>query len=166
MQSLNKTCLFAGSFDPVTLGHMDIIGKAAMMYEKVVVAIGVNPDKKYLFTLQERLDMLKSACAMYESVTVTSYDNMTADFMRERGITDYVRGVRNDEDLIYEQECFSVTKKLNPAVNLVIFRCSKDVRQISSTLVRELIKEGKSLSEYVPYAVTEKLAEYMKSKKQ
>lgn len=157
MKMIDETCVFAGSFDPVTNGHAFVIGMAVMTFKKVIVAIGVNEKKKYFYSLEKRLDMLKKTCARYDSVTVTSYSGLTADFMKENGARYLVRGIRNDVDLKYEEEVFNAISKDLPNVELVMFNCPKELNKISSTFVKQLIADGKPYEKYVPYEIAEML---------
>lgn len=166
MQFFDDKCLVAGSFDPVTCGHMNIIGAAVMTFSKVVVAIGVNDSKKYFFSLEERLSMLKKACKKYDSVTVTSYEGLTADFMKQNDIKYFVRGVRNADDEKYEEKVFNEISKVNEEARLTLFNCPKELKKVSSTLVRDLIKKGEPYNRYIPYEIIEEIEEYSKAKKQ
>ncbi|MBP5177284.1 MAG: pantetheine-phosphate adenylyltransferase [Clostridia bacterium] len=150
---MKGVCVFAGSFDPPHLGHMDVIGKCNLMFDKVVVAIGVNDKKTYTYPLNKRLEMLKAACARYDSVEVTSFDGYLADFIRSVGTTYYVRGIRDDKDVKYETDCFAFNASLNPDIQTLLVPCSKDVKNISSTRIKQLMKEGKSVSALVPYEI-------------
>ncbi len=161
---INSKCVFAGSFDPVTYGHMHVIGMSAMTFSEVIVAIGVNENKHYLFDLQERLDMLKKACAKYSSVKVCSYSGMTADFLKEVGAEYLVRGVRNSADEAYERKVFENVSKGNPNLQFIVFNCPKELKNISSTAVREAILKGKPYEKFVPYEVIESIKEYSKLK--
>lgn len=165
MRELLDKCVVAGSFDPVTNGHMHLIGVAAMTFKSVIVAIGVNDQKKCAFTTAERLEMLKRACAKYSTVTVTSYDGLTADFMRDNGAKYLVRGVRNEADLKYEEKVFKEISSKNQDVELTLIECPKEYKKVSSTLIRGLMKEGKPYEKYLPYEVIELVKEYSKSKK-
>lgn len=157
MKMIDETCVFAGSFDPVTNGHVFVIGMAVMTFKKVIAAIGVNEKKKYFYSLEKRLDMLKKTCARYDSVTVTSYSGLTADFMKENGARYLVRGIRNDADLKYEEEVFNAISKDLPNVELVMFNCPKELNKVSSTFVKQLIADGKPYEKYVPYEIAEML---------
>lgn len=165
MQLIKEKCLVAGSFDPVTKGHMHLVGMAAMTFSQVIVAIGINDEKKYFFTLAERLDMLKSACAKYSTVKVEFYNGLTADFMRENDIKYFVRGVRNDKDAVYEEKVFKEISKDNKDVQLLLFNSPKELNKISSTFVKELIVGGKPYEKYLPYEIIEMIEEYSKLKR-
>ena len=162
MNYLNEKCVFAGSFDPVTLGHMHVIGTCAMMFGEVIVAIGVNDAKKYTYTLNQRLEMLKRACKKYSTVTVVAFEGMLADFMRENNAVYYVRGVRDKTDVEYEEKCFKITSKLNPDIQMLFLQCPKALVNTSSTRVREELKKGKSVANLVPYEIIPLLEEYNK----
>ena len=162
MNYLNEKCVFAGSFDPVTLGHMHVIGTCAMMFGSVIVAIGVNDAKKYTYTLNERLEMLKAACRKYSTVTVVAFDGMLADFMRENNAVYYVRGVRNQVDINYEEKCFQFNSKLNPDIQTLFVQCPKSLANTSSTRVRDELKKGKRVDNLVPYEIISLLEQYNK----
>ena len=146
-------CVFAGSFDPVTNGHMDVIGKCAMMFDKVVVVLAVNAEKKYYFTKEQRLEMLRAACAKYSSVTVCAYDGMIVDFLKAEGTEYYVRGIRDDKDIDYEERAFDFNSGLDPDIQTIFINCSKEYKKLSSSFVREQIKSGKDFSKSVPYEI-------------
>lgn len=165
MQLINEKCIVAGSFDPVTNGHMHLIGMAAMTFSEVIAAIGVNDKKKYFFTLDERLKMLEAACSKYSTVKVTAYYGLTADFMRENDIKYFVRGVRNAKDAEYEEAVFKEISNKNKDVELVLFSSPKELSKLSSTFVRELIIAEKPFDKYLPYEITETIKEYSKLKK-
>lgn len=165
MQLINEKCIVAGSFDPVTNGHMHLIGMAAMTFSEVIAAIGVNDEKKYYFTLDERIKMLEAACRKYSTVKVEAYGGLTADFMRDNDIKYFVRGVRNDKDAAYEEKVFKEISKDNKEVRLILFNSPKELKNVSSTFIRELIIADKPFDKYVPYEITETITEYSRLKK-
>lgn len=154
---MKDKCVFAGSFDPVHLGHLDIIGKCNMMFEKVVVAIGVNDKKKYTYSLETRLEMLKRACAKYDNVVVTHFDGYLADYMTELNAEYYVRGIRNQADEDYETANFKINSERNPSIQTIFLPCSKEVSSVSSTRVKENLKNGKSVEKLVPREIIDLL---------
>lgn len=145
-----KKCVFAGTFDPITNGHMHVIERCAMMFDEVVVAIGVNENKKCKYSRERRLEMLYAALKRFQNVTVKYFDGMVADFLRAENAVYYVRGVRNDEDVKFEEKCFEVTGSLNENVQLMLFPAPPAFKNVSSTFIRKLIDEGKSVAKFVP----------------
>ncbi len=146
----DETCVFAGSFDPPHLGHADIIGRCNMMFGKVIVAVGINPAKKYRYPLEKRLEMLKAICAKYENVTVTSFDGLLVDFLREVGTVNYVRGIRDERDYEYEKKSFDFNVSKMSEINTVFLKCSKEYKNVSSTAVKIAIDSGKNLDKLLP----------------
>lgn len=143
---------------------MDVIGKCAMMFEKVVVVLAVNAQKEYCFSKEVRLEMLEAACKKYSSVTVRSFDGMLVDFLKAEGTEYYVRGIRDEKDLDYEGRTFDFNSKLDPDIQTVFLSCSKENKKVSSTFVRDLLKEGKDVKKYVPYEILPILEEIKKQK--
>ena len=152
--------ILPGSYDPVTLGHLEIIKAARERYEEVFVVAFINPDKKYFFSEEERLDMLRRATADMDNVTVDFSFGRVIDYMKEKGIEKIVKGYRNETDLAYEriQEEYNFT---NGGYETELIQCSDAYREISSTLARELIEKGEDMGKVLPKAVIE----YIKSKK-
>ena len=144
-----KKAVFAGTFDPITLGHEKVIEKAAALFDEVIVAICVNPDKLTVFSKQTRLEMIKYAVKKYNNVRVVIHDGLVVDLMKQENAIYYVRGVRNNTDYLYENELYFLSKDLYPELVTMYFPCEKDMLQISSTKVRELIKNGGDLTPYL-----------------
>ena len=145
-----KKCVFAGTFDPFTLGHEKIVEKALLYYDKVYVVIGVNPEKKPFFSVEERLGFIRECFKNDDRVEVDFNSGFTVDFLKENGVTDYVRGIRNDADVKYEKADEELNRKLYPELNYVYIRCSKDSENVSSTLVKEKLYKGESVSGLLP----------------
>lgn len=152
--------ILPGSYDPVTLGHLDIIERAAAEYEDVRAVIFVNPKKKYTFSVEERLHMLSLATSHIPNVSVDFYGGYVVDYMKEQGIDKIVKGYRSDADLEYErvQADYNFSHGGYPTE---LYRCREDLSFVSSTLARERISSGASLDGILPASVTE----YIKNKK-
>ena len=146
-------CLYPGSFDPVTLGHMDMIRRAAALFDTVVVGVLHNPEKKGCFSVEQRVDMLKKACAGIPNVQVISYGGLLAQLTREEGISVVVRGVRGVNDLENETAMARINRQLNPALETLFLPASPDMGEISASMVRQLAAFGADLSAYVPSEV-------------
>jgi pantetheine-phosphate adenylyltransferase len=132
-----RIALFPGSFDPFTSGHEVIVRRAMALFDKVYVAVGVNTDKHYMFSTEERLQQIRSLFVGESQVEAIAFSGMTVDLCHQVGATFIVRGVRNAEDLAYEQTVAAVNQTLDPAIDTVIFLADLEHKDISSTLERE-----------------------------
>ncbi len=141
--------LFAGSFHPPTNGHLDVILRASRMFERVVVAVMVNPEKKYLLSAEERCEMLRRAAAGLDNVEVVWGTGLTAELAKKLGAGVLVRGVRNVTDMEYETQAADVNRMLT-GVDTVFLPARPEHRAISSTLVRDVARHGGSLDGMVP----------------
>lgn len=151
-----ENCVFAGSFDPITKGHENIIDKCLDKYDRVFVAIGDNKDKTPAFSLREREEILR--CALKNkpratAVVYADYKDAYSDFLKNNGVTVYVRGIRSEKDVEYENSYLKRNAELYPFIKTVYMSPDEEYKNISSTLVREALKNGKDVSEYLsPFA--------------
>ena len=148
-----RVCLYPGSFDPVTNGHMDVIRRAAGLFDEVVAGVFHNPDKRGCFPVDKRVDMLKRACRDLPNVRVVSSSGLVADYARAHGITALVRGVRGAADLESEIAMAQINHQLNPALETVFLPASPEAAHISASLVRQLASFGADVSAFVPSPV-------------
>ena len=146
----NSRCLYPGSFDPVTLGHLDIIRRAAAIFDTVVVGVLHNPEKKGCFSVEQRVDMLQRVCRDMPNVQVISYGGLLAQLTKETGISVVVRGVRGVADLESETAMARINRQLNPALETLFLPASPEMGEISASMVRQLAAFGADLSAYVP----------------
>jgi pantetheine-phosphate adenylyltransferase len=157
-----RIALYPGSFDPVTNGHLDVVRHAVGLCDRLVVAIGVNPGKKSLFSIEERLDMVEAIFAPVASAArcafdCTTYDNLTVAAARKNGATILIRGLRDGTDLDYEMQLAGMNQAMAPEVQTVFVPASPDVRPITATLVRQIATMGGDVSAFVPAAVAASL---------
>lgn len=152
MEKQKKTVILPGSYDPVTLGHLDVIRRAAEIYERVYAVIFVNPEKKYHFSLDDRMRMLMLACEDYENVLVSESCGLVIDYMREHDIDKIIKGYRNEQDLAYEKIQAEWNYK-HSGYETELWLADEKFSAISSTLVRERIENGESLADLVPESV-------------
>lgn len=145
-----KKCIFAGSFDPITIGHTDMISQCLQLFDEVVVAILTNPDKKPYFSLEEREKLISLAFEGEKRVKVRSYDGLIVDLLREEGTPFYVRGIRNGVDFDYETITQHINKSLYPDIVTLYLPTTQAHLHISSSLVRNCIFFRKDVKEYVP----------------
>ena len=149
--------LYPGSFDPVTVGHMDITARASRLFEKVVVAVYDTPSKSLLFDTSERVALFEQACGHLPNVEVVKYSGLTVRFAKEIGAGVIVRGLRSGYDFEYEFEMAFMNSKLEPEVDLVCFMTSQDYVFVSASLLKEVAKLGGDIREMVPPNVGEAL---------
>jgi pantetheine-phosphate adenylyltransferase len=145
-----------GSFDPVTHGHLDVIGRAAGLFDEVVVAVGVNPSKSRLFSADERLDMLDQACSTWGNVRVAGFSGLLTDFCRAEGISAIVKGLRAVSDFDYELQMAQMNASLSD-VETVFMPTSPEWSFLASSLVKEIAQFGGDVSGLVPDLVNEAL---------
>ena len=149
--------LYPGSFDPVTVGHVDIVARASALFDEVVVSVYDTPSKSLLFTTNERVELLERACEHLPNVRVIKYSGLTIRFARDIGAEVIVRGLRSGVDFEYEFEMAFMNRKLEPQVDLVCFMTSQDYMFVSSSLLKEVAKLGGDIREMVPPNVADAL---------
>ncbi len=152
-QRKKPACVFAGTFDPVTKGHENIIRQCLNEFKKVVVTLGSNQEKTPYFTQAERMEFLKLTLSGRSEAVIVNYSDVKddyAEFLKKNGVTVFVRGIRNDSDEVYERASVNVNKKLYPDIQTVFYKADKKYKKISSSLVREYVAQGKDVSELVP----------------
>ena len=144
-----KTALFAGTFDPYTRGHHALVERALVLFDTVVVAVGRNLDKKCMFSIEERVSAIEKLYAGNERVKVAVYDTLTMDFAQSVGATALLRGVRSVKDFEYERDIADINLRLG-GIDTVLLVSEPEYATISSSVVRELMKYGKDVSELLP----------------
>ncbi|PNQ73788.1 pantetheine-phosphate adenylyltransferase [Hanstruepera neustonica] len=147
-----KRAIFPGSFDPITLGHYDIIKRAVNLFDEVIVAIGINAEKKYMFSLEERMQFIKEAFANEPKVTVVSYQGLTVDFCKKNNVKFILRGLRNPADFEFEKAIAHTNRDLAP-IETVFLLTAADTSYISSSIVRDVIRNNGDYTKLVPKSV-------------
>ena len=149
------TALYPGSFDPVTVGHVDIASRAAIQFEKLVVAVYDTPSKNLLFTTDEREQLMKDACSHISNVEVVRFSGLVVRFAKDIGAGAIVRGLRSGSDFEYEFDMAFMNRKLEPEVDLVCFMTSQDYMFVSASLLKEVARLGGDIKDMVPSNVAE-----------
>ncbi len=144
------TALYPGSFDPVTVGHVDIVSRAASLFDKLVVAVYDTPSKNLLFTTDERDQLMKDACSHLPNVEVTRFSGLVVQYAIDIGAGVIVRGLRSGSDFEYEFDMAFMNRRLEPEVDLVCFMTSQDYMFVSASLLKEVAKLGGDITEMVP----------------
>ena len=144
------TALYPGSFDPVTVGHVDIVSRASNLFDKLVVAVYDTPSKNLLFTTDERDQLMKDACSHLPNVEVTRFSGLVVQYAIDIGAEVIVRGLRSGSDFEYEFDMAFMNRRLEPEVDLVCFMTSQDYMFVSASLLKEVAKLGGDITEMVP----------------
>jgi len=157
-----RIALYAGSFDPVTNGHVDVVRQALGLADRLVLAIGVHPGKTPLFPFEERLAMLTETCgplakAAGGEMACVAFDGLVIDLARREGATILIRGLRDGNDLDYEMQMAGMNGTMAPGIQTVFLPASPAVRPITATLVRQIARMGGDVSAFVPKSVAAKL---------
>ena len=145
-----RIAVYPGSFDPVTLGHLDILDRAAAIFDRVVVGVLANSGKEALFSVDERIQLLRESISEKASVDVTSFDGLTVDFARHAGAIAIVRGLRVLSDFESEFQMALMNRRLNPGVNTVFLMTSFSNVFISSSIIKEVCRLGGSVDDVAP----------------
>lgn len=150
--------IYPGSFDPITLGHMDIIRRASQCFDKIYVCVMVNCDKKQpMFTRERRLELIRESIAGLPNVEAEEWDGLLADYVRAKGAHILVKGVRNMGDFDIELQMARINQGIYPEIETVFLPASAAYEHFSSTMAREMIRYGQPLEKYVPAPVAEEL---------
>src|SRR3954467_1741296 len=148
----SRTAVFTGVFDPLTLGHLDVIRRGRLLFEHVVVGIGVNPNKASLFNIEERVELARDVVASLPNVSVESFEELTVQFVRRIGARVILRGVRTLSDMEYEFGMSLTNHRLDPFVETVFLMADGEYSHVSSTLIKQVARYGgaAALARFVP----------------
>ncbi len=152
---MNRIAVFPGSFDPLTLGHIDIVNRALPLFDKIIIAIGTNSSKKYMFTLEERISFIKNSYINNPKIEVTSYQGLTINFCKKTNIDFILRGLRNPADFEFEKAIAHTNRKL-AKIETVFLLTSANTSYISSSIVRDILRHNGDVSLLVPPSVVYK----------
>mgnify|MGYP001478713122 CR=1 FL=1 len=150
--------IYPGSFDPITCGHLDVIERAARLFDHVYVAVMINPQKKALFTVEERLEMLRASITL-ENVTCETFDGLAVEYARRRSAKAMVRGLRAISDFEAEFKMAAANHHLDPEIEMVYLMTSNEHSFLSSSIVKEVASMGGSVDGWVPPVVAQRLRE-------
>lgn len=155
--------VFPGSFDPPTLGHLNVIERACPIFSEIDVVVAVNPEKKYLFTAEERVEMLRELTKNFKNVHIHTCNSLVVNYAEENGASVLLRGIRNATDFAYEFDLSLVNHSLNSKVDTMFIPCEQKYVTIKSSFIKELAKFGGDISQMVPEVVEKKLKEKFKN---
>ena len=154
-----KTAIYPGSFDPITLGHMDVIDRAIKIFDKVVLTVATHRDKGPLFDLEERIDMIREYTNNFEKVEVTSSEGLIVDFAEEKGAVALIRGLRFVSDIEFEFQLAWMNRNLNAEIITVFLMTDARYTHLNSSIIREVTTLGGNVDDFVTPYVSQKLKE-------
>ena len=162
-----KKAIYPGSFDPITLGHLNIIKRAAALFDKVIVCVMVNSAKNCLFEPEERVNLIRRVVesAELDNVEVDSSNILLADYARQKGAKTIVKGLRAVSDYEYEVQMAIVNSKINPVLDTVFIPAGEKYTYLSSTIVKEMVRYGVDLTEFVPREIADDLVKKSKDRR-
>ncbi len=155
-----KIAVYPGSFDPITLGHIDVINRASKIFDEIIVAVGINSAKKSLFTIAEKIDVITAELSHVENIFVKSFEGLIVDFAKDQNATAMIRGVRTEADYEFEMQLAMANSALSNGIETIFLPTNPKYMFVSSSITKEISRFGGDLSHFVP----QKVAELMKSK--
>jgi len=156
---MKNIAVYAGTFDPITFGHVDLIERAVTIFDRIIVAVAASPSKQPLFSLEERVNLCKEVLSAHPHVEIKGFDSLLLDFAKKHGANVILRGLRTVTDFDYEFQLASMNRHLNPEIESIFLMPDENYMYISSNLVREIAKLDGDVSAFVPDLVTHALKE-------
>jgi pantetheine-phosphate adenylyltransferase len=151
--NMERIAVFPGSFDPITIGHESIIRRGCSLFDRIIVAIGENAEKKSYFDIEKRLDFIKQTFADEPQVSVAKYSGLTVDFCRKMKAQYLLRGLRTSADFEFERSIGQVNKKLYPEIETIFLLTAPEHTSLNSSIIRDILRNGGDASQFVPKAV-------------
>ena len=150
---MQRIALFPGSFDPITIGHVDLVVRASKLFDRVIVGVGTNSEKKYLFDQEIRLSLVQTAFKGLDAIEVIDYIGLTVDCCQKHHANYIIRGIRNAADYEYEKSISIVNNSINPSIETVFLLSKPEHASISSTIIRDIIRNGGDPIPFLPKGV-------------
>lgn len=147
---MQRICLFPGTFDPITLGHTDIIDRALPLFDELIIGIGINATKVPMFSVAQRVEWIQEIYKHEPKIKVSSYEGLTVQFCKELGARFILRGIRYVSDFEYEKAIADINRKMEHEVETIFLTCSPEYSTIASTLVRDVIRHGGEAGQFLP----------------
>ncbi len=165
MKKMTKA-LFAGSFDPFTNGHLNTVERSALIFDKIVIAVAINPSKKRFFTVEEKINLIEEATEHLSNVEIISFsESLTVDVAKKIGAEVLIRGVRSVQDYEYETEIANMNKYIQPEIETFLLVAKPELSYVSSSLIKEVVRFGGEISEFVPANVEKAMKKKLKEVK-
>ena len=151
---MNKIAVFPGSFSPFSLGHKAVVDNALPLFDKVIIAVGNNPEKNQYFSIKKRLKWINDVYKNMPNISVERYEGLTVDFCKTVNANFIVRGLRDSRDFKFEKNIAQMNKKLNAEIETIFIITPPDLSHISSTILRDIIKNGGDISTFIPKEIS------------
>ena len=150
---MNKTALFPGSFDPITVGHVDIVNRSINLFDKLIIGVGINTNKQTMFSIDQRVDWIKKTFSGNQKIEVMAYDGLTVDFAKKCSAQYILRGLRTSTDFQFEKAIAQMNLYMNNQIETVFILSTPQYSPVSSTIVRDIIRHGGNVKQFVPDSV-------------
>lgn len=157
MNAKSRIAIYPGTFDPITNGHLDLVRRALSLFDRLIVAVGHNPEKNPLFSIDERLSMARESLREFDNITVESFSGLLAEFAGTRGVAAIVRGLRVVSDFEFEFQMALMNRRLAPDIETVYLMPNEKYTYLSSTLIKDVARYGGDISRFVPDVVAQVL---------
>ena len=161
-----KVCVYPGSFDPITYGHLDIIERASKIFDKLIVAVSCNPNKVPAFSAEERVDLIKDCVKDFKNVEVDHFCGLLIDYLKQKDATVVIKGLRVIADFEYEFQMALLNKNLDPNIETVFMMTNNKFSYISSSMVKEIAILGANIEEFVPAEIKQKVLDKLTAGKE
>jgi pantetheine-phosphate adenylyltransferase len=158
-----RVAVYTGTFDPIHLGHVDVIQRGSRLFDKLIVGVGVNPDKDTMFTLEERVDHIRAVTSNLDNIEVRAFPGLAVRFVRDAGARIMVRGLRTLSDMEYEFTMSLMNLNLDPEIETVFLMAKEEFSHVSSSLLRQIAMLGGDLTKFLPPLVREALIQKVKA---
>lgn len=152
-----RTVVYTGTYDPIHRGHLDVIDRSSRLFDKIIVGVGINPDKATLFGIDERVELIQSVTKQYHNVEVKKFEGLAVRFVRECGARIMIRGLRTLSDMEYEFTMSLMNLNLDPEIETVFLMANEEFSHVSSSLLRQIAKLGGDLTKFLPDPVKQAL---------
>ena len=147
---MSKIAVFPGSFSPFTVGHQSVVDRALLLFDKIIIAIGINSEKNEFFSIEERMKWIESVYDKNEKIEIKRYEGLTVDFCENEGANFILRGLRDSHDFKFEKNIAQMNKDLNSKIETIFIITPPEMSHISSSLIRDIIKNGGDVSQFLP----------------
>lgn len=155
--------IYPGSFDPITLGHLDLIERSAVMFEKVIVLVAINPEKRYLFSIAKRMELIEKSVRHLDNIEIDSFSGLTVGYAKKRNATTLIRGLRAVSDFEKELQMAHINHTLGNEIETVFLATANEYSFLSSSVVKEIARFGGAIDHFVPSCVRDALHEKFQS---